>query len=90
MKTAMLPPVRVPESLREDAESVLAEGETLSSFIQASVAQAIEQRRLKAAFDQRADDALAHYQRTGEFHPADEVVGRLQGKLDARRRQLRG
>ncbi len=90
MKTAMLPPVRVPETLRQEAESVLAEGETLSSFIQASVAQAVEQRRLKAAFDQHADSALAHYRRTGEFHPADEVVARLQAKLDAKRKQLRG
>ena len=38
MKSSMLPPVRVrvPEALRNAAESVLAEGETLSGFIEQS------------------------------------------------------
>lgn len=88
MKTAKLPLVPLPETLRQDAESVLAEGETLPGFIQASVAQAIAQRRCKTTLDQRADAALAHYRCTGEFHPVDAVVARLQTKLDAKRRSI--
>jgi hypothetical protein len=90
MKTAMLPQVRVPEDLRSAAESVLAEGETLSSFIQQSVERAVEYRRLQAAFLARGEAAHKHYKRTGISHSVDAVVAGLQAKLDRRRRQLRG
>jgi hypothetical protein len=84
----MLPPVRVPEELREAAESVLAAGETLSSFIQRSVERAVELRRVQAAFNASADAALEDYQRTGTSHSVDEVVAGLQAKLDRKRKQF--
>jgi hypothetical protein len=86
----MLPPVRVPEDLRSAAESVLVEGETLSSFIQQSVERAVEYRRLQGAFLARGEAAHKHYKRTGISHSVDEVVAGLQAKLDRRRKQLRG
>ena len=90
MKSSMLPPVRVPEALRSAAESVLAEGETLSAFIQLSVARAVEHRRVQAQFHARAGAALEHYQRTGVSRSADEVVASLQAKLARKRKQLFG
>ena len=48
MKTSTLPSVRVEPELREAAESVLQEGETLSGFIEASVRETIERRRVRA------------------------------------------
>jgi hypothetical protein len=86
----MLPQVRVSEDLRTAAESVLAEGETLSSFIQQSVERAVEHRRVQAAFNARADAALKHYRRTGISHSVDHATGELQAMLDHRRKQLRG
>ena len=90
MKSSMLPPVRVPEDLRNAAESVLIQGETLSAFIQQSVERAVEYRRIQAAFHGRAEAALEHYKRTGVSHSVDEVVAGLQAKLDRRRKQLLG
>jgi len=82
--------VRVPEDLRSAAESVLAEGETLSRFIQQSVERAVEYRRLQAVFPVRGEAAHKHYKRSGISHSVDEVVTGLQVKLDRRRKQLRG
>ena len=42
MKTATLPSLRVEPELREAAESVLEQGETLSGFIEASVRETIQ------------------------------------------------
>ena len=90
MKSSMLPQVRVPEELRSAAESVLAQGETLSSFIQKSVERAVEFRRIQAEFHSRGEAALEHYKRTGIHHSVDEVVAGLQVKLDRKRKQLLG
>ena len=88
MKQAMLPPVRVPEDLRAAAENVLAEGETLSSFIQESVTRAIELRRVQASFNAKADASLERFRRTGRSVRASEVVEVLQGRLDRRRAEM--
>ena len=90
MKSSMLPQVRVPEELRSAAESVLAQGETLSSFIQKSVERAVDFRRIQAEFHARGEAALEHYKRTGVHHSVDEVVAGLQAKLDGKRKQLLG
>ncbi len=85
MKTATLPFLRVDPEFRSEVESVLAEGETLSEFVEASVRAGVERRRLQAEFVARGlrsrDEAL----RTGEYVEADDVVSRLQRKLDAAR-----
>ena len=89
MKTSLLPPVRVSEELRVAAESVLAEGETLSSFIQQSVQRAVEYRRVQVDFHARGQAALDRYRKTGRSHSAADVVAGLQAKLDRKRKQLR-
>jgi hypothetical protein len=88
MKASLLPPVRVSEELRAAAEGVLAEGETLSSFIQQSVERAVEYRRVQADFHSRGQAALERYKRTGKSHAAADVVSALQAKLERKRKQL--
>ncbi|TXH00036.1 MAG: hypothetical protein E6R08_00965 [Nevskiaceae bacterium] len=90
MKTAILPQVRVEPELRADLESVLREGETLSDFLEATVRQAVDYRRMQAEFDSRADAAWARFQQTGAGVPAQDVVAEMRGQLEARRRKLQG
>ena len=90
MKTAIIPQVRVEPQLRADLEGVLREGETLSDFLEATVRQAVEYRRMQAEFDARADAAWARFQQTGAAVPAEEVVTEMRARLEARRRELQG
>lgn len=90
MKTAILPQVRVEQQLRADLEAVLREGETLSDFLEATVRQAVDFRRMQAEFDARADASWLRFQRTGEGVPADDVVAELRSQLKARRGELQG
>jgi len=89
MKSAVIPQVRVDPELRAELEAVLKQGETLSAFVEASVRSAVEFRRAQMRFHERGQAAWERFQRTGTSVPADEVLARLQAKLDARRRQLR-
>ena len=50
MKNATLPALRVEPSLREELESLLEEGETLSGFMEESVRVCIEKNQNKKAF----------------------------------------
>lgn len=88
MKTAVIPQVRVEPELRAELEAVLKQGETLSEFIEASVRSAVEFRRIQTRFHQRGEAAWQEYQRTGESRSADEVLAKLQAKLNARRKRL--
>ena len=90
MKTAILPQVRIEPQLRADVESVLREGETLSEFLEGTVRKAVEQRRIQAEFEARAEAAWVRYQQTGESVPAAEVIAEMRRRLQARQRQLKG
>lgn len=90
MKTAILPQVRIEPQLRADVESVLREGESLSEFLESTVRKAVEQRRIQAEFEARAEAAWVRFQQTGESVPAAEVIAEMRQRLLARRRQLKG
>lgn len=88
MKTATIPSVRVEPEFRAEVESVLAEGESLSEFVEASVRTSVERRRAQAEFiarGLRSRDAARH---TGDYVNADDVVAALQRKLDTARGRL--
>jgi hypothetical protein len=89
MKNAFIPQIRVEAELRAELEAVLQQGETLSGFVETSVRNAVEFRRVQTRFHERGQSAWEDYERTGRFVPADEVLTTLQEKLDARRKQLR-
>ena len=87
MRTATLPPLRVEPELRARIESVLAEGESLSSLVELSVRQEVSRRIEIAGFHRRGFDALARADETGVKVPADAVLARLEQKLrDAKSR----
>jgi len=75
-------------SLRAELESVLRPGETLTDFVEATVRNAIAFRRVQTAFHARAQAASEEYHRTGVSVAAEAVMGRLQSKLDAKRKKL--
>jgi hypothetical protein len=65
MKSASLPSPRVEPELREAAESVLQDGETLSGFIAASLRETIQRRRVRAEFVARGLASREEAKRTG-------------------------
>ena len=86
MKTASLPSLRVDPALREAAESVLQEGETLSSFVEQSVRAQVERRRQQEAFIARglaSRDRAADHDRYVE---AADVLDSLAQRLEEARR----
>lgn len=88
MKTATIPSVRVEPEFRAEVESVLAEGESLSEFVEASVRAGVERRRVHAEFIARGLRSRDDARRTGDYVDADDVVAALQKKLDAARARV--
>ena len=88
MKSAVIPQVRVEPELLAELEAMLHHGETLSEFVEASVRSAIEFRSVQTRFHERGQASWEYYQRTGASFAADEVLSKLQTKLDAKRKQL--
>lgn len=88
MKTATLPSVRVEPEFRAEVEAVLAEGESLSQFVEASVRASVERRRVQGEFMARGLRSRDAARRTGDYADADDVVAALQRKLDAARALL--
>jgi hypothetical protein len=88
MKTATIPSVRVEPEFRAEVESVLAEGESLSEFVETSVRASVERRRVQAEFIVRGLRSRDEAKRTGDYVDADVVVAGLQRKLDAVRARL--
>ena len=88
MKTAAIPSVRVEPGFRAEVEAVLADGETLSQFVEASVRASVERRRVQAEFVARGLRSRDEARRTSDYADADVVLEGLQRKLDAARVRL--
>jgi len=88
MKSATLPSLRVEPELRAAAESVLQEGETLSSLIEASVRETILRRRIRARFLARGLASRDDAKRTGEYVAAADVHAELAARLAQARARL--
>lgn len=88
MKTTTIPSIRVEPDFRAEVEGVLAEGETLSQFVEASVRASVERRRMQAEFVARGLRSRDEARRTGDYVDADVVIDGLQRKLDAARTRL--
>ncbi|WP_414016278.1 YlcI/YnfO family protein [Burkholderia vietnamiensis] len=85
MKTATFPSIRVEPELREAAENALQEGETLSAFVEQSIREGIERRRLQSEFIARGIASRDDARRTGEYVSAADVLERLGRRLEALR-----
>ena len=90
MKTATFPSIRVEPQLRAAAESVLREGETLTSLMETAVRETVQRRRTQDEFLARGLRSGQDAKHTGVYHPAKAVHGELQQRLDVRRRQMLG
>lgn len=90
MKTATLPSLRVEPQLRAAAESVLREGETLTSLIETAMRETIARRRTQDEFLARGLSAAHDARQTGIYYAAQAVHDELEQRLDARRKQVRG
>lgn len=82
MKTATIPALRVEPALREAAESVLAENETLSSFVEESLRANIEKRKHNQAFIARGLISRDKAKQTQRYHSADKVLADLTKMLE--------
>ncbi|MFM0008145.1 prevent-host-death protein [Paraburkholderia dipogonis] len=90
MKTATIPALRVEPELRQAAEEVLNENESLSSFMEASLRESIAKRRLQREFVARGLAARDEARRTGEYFDAEDVHAELARLLQAARTAGRG
>lgn len=90
MKSANFPSLRVEPELREAAEEVLQEGETLSSFIETSVRETIERRRTRAEFIARGLASRNDARRTGVCVAAKTVHADLAKMLAKTAKRVRG
>lgn len=88
MKTAVIPQVRVEPELRTQLENVLHQGETISEFVETSVRNAVEFRRVQTRFHERGQVAWENYEQSGAAIPAEDVLRTLQTKLNAKRKKL--
>ena len=88
MKTATIPAIRVQPALREEIESSLHEGETLSEFVEQSVRMAIQRRRDQGEFIARGIAALEDARQANDYVDSDLVINGLQRKLDAAKAKL--
>jgi hypothetical protein len=81
MKTTTLPPLRVSPALRDEAESVLEDGETLSAFVLDAVTRSIELRKARQEFIARGIASAANAQKSGKYVAADRVLAKLEQRL---------
>ena len=80
-KSRTIPPLRVSEQLRADAESVLAPGETLSAFLMDAVSRSIDFRKSQKEFLARGMASAERARAVGGYVPADKVIAGLRKRL---------
>ena len=89
MKTASMPSLRVDPELRHDAESVLRDGETLSSFMEQALRSSIQSRRAQKEFIARGLTSRDEAKRTGEYFAAMDVLGEMENLLSQAEAKVR-
>jgi hypothetical protein len=89
MKTSTLPAVRVEPALRNDAEAVLDEGESLSDFVASCVRSGVAWRRTQDAFLARARDAVERSEREDTGVSPQELLKRMDDRLEEARERLK-
>jgi predicted transcriptional regulator len=89
MKTATIPALRVDPELRQAAEALLKEGETLSGFVEEAVRRNVEYRRAQQAFIERGLAARQAARESGEYVAASVVMDKLAQRLQRARKTPR-
>lgn len=86
MKTATLPSLRVEPALRDAAESLLKEGETLSGFVETAVREQVALRRQREAFIARGIMSLGEARKANDYLAPGESLARLDAMLKRKKR----
>jgi predicted transcriptional regulator len=81
VKSASIPSLRVEPELRKAAESVLRDGESLSSFVEQSLRAQVTRRQLQNEFVARGLASRDEARRSGEYVDADVVHAELHDML---------
>lgn len=81
MKTATIPSLRVDPTLRQAAEDVLLEGESLSSFVEQSIQANIDRRRAQSEFIARGLASRDKARRADDHVSSADVLNGLQKML---------
>lgn len=81
MKTASIPSLRVAPDLRQAAEGVLQEGETISSFVEQSLRANIARRQIQQEFIARGLASREEAHRTGKYFSDTEIFHELDNML---------
>jgi predicted transcriptional regulator len=85
-RSRTLPPLRVSEKMRADAESVLTPGETLSAFVMDAVSRSIDFRRSQQDFVARGLASADRARESGRYVSASKVLAGLRRRLVRARR----
>lgn len=86
MKTATIPSLRVDPELRQAAEALLKEGETLSGFVEEAVRRNVEYRRAQQAFLERGLAARQAARESGEYIASTVVLDKLTQRVQQARK----
>ena len=78
-----VPSLRVSPELRQQAEAVLEDGETLSAFMLDALRRNIDLRETRKEFVARGLVSAAKAKETGKYIPASRVVAKLGRRLSA-------
>jgi hypothetical protein len=80
-KSRTIPPLRVSEQLRSDAEGVLGPGETLSAFVMDAVSRSIDFRKNQLDFLARGMASAERARSVGGYIPAEKAIAKLRKRL---------
>ena len=80
-KSRTIPPLRVSEQLRSDAEGVLGPGETLSAFVMDAVSRSINFRKNQLDFLARGMTSGERARSAGSYIPAEKAIAKLRKRL---------
>jgi predicted transcriptional regulator len=87
MNNTTIPPLRVPQELRRQAEALLDEGETISAFMLEALSRNIEYRKARQEFIARGLTSAARAKKSGRYVSADAVIEKLARRLAKARRR---
>jgi len=77
MKTATIPSLRVNPELRQAAERVLLQGESLSSFMEQALRASVTRRQAQQEFIARGLASRDEARQNGEYFSAEDVLREL-------------
>lgn len=81
MKSATFPPLRTTPELRQAAEKILGEGETLSSFVEQAIRESVARRQHQQEFIARGLRSRDEARENGQYVAADSVIEKLEHML---------